>query len=63
MAPPAKSAEERLEEVQKTVDAIRDRLPDEPGFEVPDADTKPLFPASDDGPTDTSEGSDVTGTP
>lgn len=63
MATTTNSAEERLEQVQATIDAIRGRLPDEPGFDVPDPDTKPLFPADDDGPTDTTEGSDVIGTP
>ncbi len=66
MAPSERSAEERLDEVQKTVDEVRNRLPEEPGFEVADPNTKPLFPADTDNeetPTDTSEGSEVTGTP
>lgn len=59
MAEADRSDEERLDEVQETVDEIRDRLPDEPGFEVADPNATPLFPADDEdeGPsTETTEG-------
>ena len=38
----------RLEEIQDEVDEIRRRLPHEPGFDIPDPDVRPLFPADDE---------------
>lgn len=38
----------RLEEVQEDIDAVRKRLPDNPGLDVPDPDLKPVFPSEDE---------------
>lgn len=34
----------RFEEIQEEVDAIRRRLPDNPGLGIPDPDIKPVMP-------------------
>ncbi len=38
----------RLDELQDDIDAVRKRLPDNPGLDVPDPDVKPVFPAEDE---------------
>ena len=38
----------RFEEIQEEVDAIRRRLPHNPGLHIPDPDAHPMFPAGDE---------------
>lgn len=38
----------RLERIQDEIDAIRQRLPKNPGLDIPDPDTQPLLPADED---------------
>ncbi|WP_436792578.1 hypothetical protein [Actinospongicola halichondriae] len=42
------SEDPRLEDLDEEIDAIRRRLPDNPGLDIPDPDVHPLFPADDD---------------
>ena len=37
----------RFEEIQEEVDAIRRRLPDNPGLGIPDPDVEPVMPPED----------------
>ena len=34
----------RFEEIQEQIDAVRRRLPDNPGLDIPDPDVMPVMP-------------------